>query len=150
MDRIGSAGCCVGSAEDRIGSGSGVNRTGPVIPTAGSSRGVVPGEAGTDLAGDQGVEDGDRRDGSNLSPVVGYSCLHRTWELLVFRVSSKREIADGCTKSCSCGRERDEPRAGRMKEERYFRSYCCIQPGGKGRASVGSGKHDVPNVTSVG
>lgn len=79
MGRIGSAACCVGSvAEDRIGSGSAENRIGPEVPTADSSRGVAPGEAGTDSVGDRGVEGVDQRDGSSLLPVVGYLCLHRT------------------------------------------------------------------------
>jgi len=93
MGHIGSAVCCV--AENRIGSGSAVNCIGPEIPTAGSSRGVAPGEADTDLMGDPEVEDVDQRDGSNWSPVVGYLCLHRTWKPLAFRVSSKRGIEDG-------------------------------------------------------
>jgi len=148
IGHTGSAVCFVGSvAEDRTGSV--INRTGPETPTADSSREVAPGEAGTDSVGDQGVEDVDQRDGSNLSLAVGYLCLHRTWKLLESRVSSKREIAGGHTRSCSCGRKRDKPLAGRARRERYFGSYCCIQPGGKGRTSAGGDKHDVPNAISA-
>ena len=151
MGHIGSAVCCVGSVDNRTGSDSVVNCIGPEIPTADSSRGVAPGEADTDLAGDRGVEDVDQRDGSNLSLVVGYSCLHRTWKPLVFRVSAETEIAGGHTKSCSCGRERDISLWwGRRRGERYFGSYCCIQPGGKARASAGSDKRGVHDTTSVG
>ena len=107
---------CVGSAEDRIGSDSAVDRTGPEPPIVDSSRGVVPGEAGTDSVGDRGVEDVDQRDGSNLLPVVGYLCPHRTWKSLAFRVSSKKDAAGGHTKSCSYGRKRYKPLVGRAKE----------------------------------
>jgi hypothetical protein len=74
------------------------------IPIADSSRGVAPREAGTDSVGDREVEGLDQQDGSSLRMVAGYLCSHRTWESLVFRVSSKLEIAGVYTKSCNCGR----------------------------------------------
>ena len=73
----------IGSAMDRMDSG---------IPSlAGPSEEVPLREAGTDSAGGREVEV-DRQDGSNLTRVVGYLCLHRTWKTLAFRASSKREI----------------------------------------------------------
>ena len=78
---------------------------GSEVPSlADPSRQEAPREVGTGSVGDRGVEGVDQRDGSKLTRVVGYLCLCRTWKLLSFRVSSTREIAGRCTKSCSCGR----------------------------------------------
>lgn len=85
--------------------GSAVDHNNPVDPTADSSREATSREAGIGSVGDRGVEGVDQQDGSNLTWAVGHSCLHRTYKPPRFRISSKREITGGYTKSCSCGRE---------------------------------------------
>ena len=149
IGHIGSAVCCVGSAENRLGSAE--NCIGPEVPTAGSSQGVVPGEVGTDLVGGRGVEDVDRRDGSSLSPVVGYLCPHRTWKSLAFRVSLRGKVQANIPSLVTVEeREKDKALAGRTKEGTLL-LVVLLHPAWWQRASIcGGGKHGVPNTTWAG
>ena len=106
-------------------------------------------EAGTDSVG--GREVGvSRQDGTNLTRAVGYLCLRRTWRSLAFRVSSKREIAGGLPSLVAVEENYVNLWLWEGRRDRYFASYCCSQPGGKGRVSVESDKHVASSTTSAG
>jgi len=86
-----------------------VGHIGSEVPMAGCCQEEAAREADTGSAGDREVEGLDQQDGSKLTRAVGYLCLRRTWKSLLFRVSSKREIAGEYTKFCSCGGELCKP-----------------------------------------